>query len=169
MSNVLIGIIGVILFIGLALAGALILGDDFKAAGNDSKAAAVISQLQQVSNAIDMSEMKLGSPFMAGTAISTLTTRFLKAVPVDPTGGSTVVAWSETGLGSGVPAGMVVLPMSRNADAICSSIVQQTGGAAAFPTVSAVVDLPKTSSGCFKAGASFNSFVTQTHYAFVRT
>ena len=42
MSNVLIGIIGVILFIGLALAGALFLGPRFQAATISSKASATV-------------------------------------------------------------------------------------------------------------------------------
>jgi len=42
MSNVLIGIIGVILFIGLALAGALFLGPRFQESTNNSRGSAVI-------------------------------------------------------------------------------------------------------------------------------
>ncbi len=60
MSNVLIGIIGVILFIGLALAGALILGDDFKSANSEAKAAAAMSILQQTSHAANMYKLKTG-------------------------------------------------------------------------------------------------------------
>jgi hypothetical protein len=88
MSNVLIGIIGVILFIGLALAGALILGDDFKSANNDSKAAAVQSQLKQVADAVNMAVLKTGRPVMAGQVDvnSALLPRFLRSAPVNPIG-----------------------------------------------------------------------------------
>lgn len=54
MSNVLIGIIGVILFIGLALAGALYLGGAFSGSKTDSEAARFISEGAQISNAYDL-------------------------------------------------------------------------------------------------------------------
>lgn len=54
MSNVLIGIIGVILFIGLALAGALFLGPRFQDSTNNSKAAAVVQTMTQLANASNM-------------------------------------------------------------------------------------------------------------------
>ncbi len=68
MSNVLIGIIGVILFIGLALAGALILGDDFRAANASSKASAVSANLQQIAQAANMHQLKRGVVIPSSTA-----------------------------------------------------------------------------------------------------
>ena len=87
MSNVLIGIIGVILFIGLALAGALILGDDFTSSSATSKAAAITSIMQQTANAANMYELKTGNRIMAvnaNTNGSFLVPRFLKLVPTNP-------------------------------------------------------------------------------------
>jgi hypothetical protein len=54
MSNVLIGIIGVILFIGLALAGALFLGPRFQQSKLQGQVAAVTMQVDQISKAYDM-------------------------------------------------------------------------------------------------------------------
>ncbi|RYY06506.1 MAG: hypothetical protein EON55_23175 [Alphaproteobacteria bacterium] len=54
MSNVLIGIIGVILFIGLALAGALFLGPRFSSTSNDAEAARYISEGSQISRAFEL-------------------------------------------------------------------------------------------------------------------
>lgn len=85
MSNVLIGIIGVILFIGLALAGALILGDDFKSASSSSQAAAVVSQLQQTQSAIEMWRLKTGQRQIMTQDTSFLVPRFLKTVAVNQT------------------------------------------------------------------------------------
>jgi hypothetical protein len=85
MSNVLIGIIGVILFIGLALAGALILGDDFRSASSDSQAAALVSQMQQVQNAVDMWKLKTGRSSLPNSDTSFLVPRFLKTTAVNPT------------------------------------------------------------------------------------
>lgn len=86
MSNVLIGIIGVILFIGLALAGALILGDDFKSASNSTQAAATISQIQQTVSAIEMWRLKTGQSLVMNGTTAFLTPRFLKTPAVNPTG-----------------------------------------------------------------------------------
>src|SRR3546814_10250090 len=54
MSNVLIGIIGVILFIGLALAGALFLGERFLGTKTDSEAARFIAEGAQIANAYEL-------------------------------------------------------------------------------------------------------------------
>jgi hypothetical protein len=85
LSNVLIGIIGVILFIGLALAGALILGDDFKSASNASQAAALMSQLKQAADASDMRKVKLGVSTTPAMTTEFLVPRFLKTPAVNPT------------------------------------------------------------------------------------
>ena len=60
MSNVLIGIIGVILFIGLALAGALFLGPRFQDATVNSKAASLQQAMSQLSQAANMYEVQEG-------------------------------------------------------------------------------------------------------------
>ena len=85
MSNVLIGIIGVILFIGLALAGALILGDDFKSASSSTQAAAAASQLQQVRAAAEMWKLKTGQSTILNQDTSFLVPRFLKVRAQNPT------------------------------------------------------------------------------------
>jgi hypothetical protein len=91
MSNVLIGIIGVILFIGLALAGALILGDDFRTSKATTEAAAIQQQMTQVAAAYDMYKLKMGTPptiafdfaHTAGDKVmAALMPRFLKSRPV---------------------------------------------------------------------------------------
>lgn len=60
MSNVLIGVIGVILFIGLALAGALFLGERFSNASNDAEAARVISEGAQINRAFELYQLNEG-------------------------------------------------------------------------------------------------------------
>ncbi len=85
MSNVLIGIIGVILFIGLALAGALILGDDFRTASSSSQAAAIVGQIQQTTSAIEMYRLKTGVRSIMTQDTSFLVPRFLKTPAVNTT------------------------------------------------------------------------------------
>src|SRR3546814_19495658 len=60
MSNVLIGIIGVILFIGLALAGALFLGPRFQESTNNSRASASVQAVSQIASAATMFEVQEG-------------------------------------------------------------------------------------------------------------
>ena len=83
MSNVLIGIIGVILFIGLALAGALILGDDFRSASNSTKASIAVANLNQVAQAATMYALKTGAPY-SQNPIAGLSPRFLKVSALTP-------------------------------------------------------------------------------------
>jgi len=100
-SNVLIGIIGVILFIGLALAGALILGDDFRTATSSSKAAAVTQTMQQVVAAANMFQLKKGRQLMASehsTAIDTLVAaKSLKVAAVNPMNGAAIALVNQGG------------------------------------------------------------------------
>jgi hypothetical protein len=90
MSNVLIGIIGVILFIGLALAGALILGDDFRMSRASTEAAGIQQQMAQVSAAYEMYRVKMGSRpvpvsahahLMGRETMVVMMPRFLKTLP----------------------------------------------------------------------------------------
>ena len=83
MSNVLIGIIGVILFIGLALAGALFLGPKFQEAGANTKATTIMSILKQTSDAAAMAELTSGKSVMVGEA-SSLSPEFLKSQTSNP-------------------------------------------------------------------------------------
>ena len=89
MSNVLIGIIGVILFIGLALAGALFLGPRFQDATVNSKASANVQAVQQVANAAQMYQVDTGTRIRGehdNSGVAWLSPGYLKSVPKpDPT------------------------------------------------------------------------------------
>ncbi len=107
MSNVLIGIIGVILFIGLALAGALFLGDRFKDANVDSKAARYISEGGQISKAYELYALNEGrfpdglrpdgTPYSSTSNRSKLVqlneTGYLKAIPEGGNQSGTEAPW----------------------------------------------------------------------------
>lgn len=85
MVNVLIGIIGVILFIGLALAGAAFLGPKFTEAMVKSKAMAVSQLASQVTMALVMHRGDEQVPIVARTNLSTLVPKgYLKDVPMNP-------------------------------------------------------------------------------------
>src|SRR3546814_15520869 len=92
MSNVLIGIIGVILFIGLALAGALFLGERFLGTKTDSEAARFIAEGAQIANAYELFGIQEGrypDAMGAGTTSPSdakfeqlVSTGYLKDIPV---------------------------------------------------------------------------------------
>ena len=133
MSNVLIGIIGVILFIGLALAGALILGDDFTSASASSKASSVMSQVQQVASAISMYNLKTGRTMTAADYSSNgqalLVPRFLKSMPVNVSGGGLQVQDSGGSNGSSNRAYIVAadLPRVASSKSICQAAAEGAG------------------------------------------
>lgn len=90
MSNVLIGIIGVILFIGLALAGALFLGSRFQEASSVSKAAAVMQAISQVRQAREMYELQEGKPYKDVNIGELVSQGYLKSRPDNPIGAQMV-------------------------------------------------------------------------------
>ena len=85
MSNVLIGIIGVILFIGLALAGALFLGPRFQEATTNSDASAVMAGIHQVAMAAEMLRVQEGVSTLTIANDSALTSGYLKNRPNNTT------------------------------------------------------------------------------------
>ncbi len=131
MSNVLIGIIGVILFIGLALAGALFLGPRFQESTNNSRASAAVQAVSQVSSAINMYNVQEGRTYGTDTTGEGLVTDgYLKSVPSNPTG-TGAIALDDA---SANPR-YVTMPLGGNAEQICAAIVKQTQGSAAVPTI----------------------------------
>jgi hypothetical protein len=82
MSNVLIGIIGVILFIGLSLAGALYLGGRFQDVAVDNHVAAISTAMEQVANATNLYRLNNGVDKVKNQNVVFLKDDgFLKAVP----------------------------------------------------------------------------------------
>lgn len=149
MSNVLIGIIGVILFIGLALAGALILGDDFRSSKASSGAAAVMGQLQQVAAGVNMYQLKTGRTMMANdylTNVDALVPRFLKVAPRNPIANQPYFTVDNEGFGRAVRVHHLQtrlgLPASVEAKAVCREIEQQNGAADPDAAIAAVTTTP---------------------------
>ena len=169
MSNVLIGIIGVILFIGLALAGALILGDDFRTSSSASKAATTVQQLQQISAAITMYQLKTGRTMVASeNNVALLQPRFLKSFPASNGFGTSDYRINDaSGSIGGGPVRMVITPIGSDARARdgCIAIEEQTGSGApdmtARPDFGAAV-AAKNAVGCllYQSNGLYYAFVT---------
>ncbi len=84
MSNVLIGIIGVILFIGLALAGALFLGPRFQEATVSSQASAMTASLKQAVDAANLWRLNEGNQRIAQQDTTFLVPGYLKTELINP-------------------------------------------------------------------------------------
>ena len=135
MSNVLIGIIGVILFIGLALAGALFLGPRFQESTNNSRASAAVQAVSQVANAANMYQVQEGTTYATdATGDGLVSTNYLKSIPSNPTGGAAPA----------IAAGVVSMTLSSNADKVCAAVAKQTSGSDTVSTT-----LPAGPAGCY--------------------
>ena len=177
MSNVLIGIIGVILFIGLALAGALFLGPRFAESRSTSVGAATVQAVNQVGSAVSLRNTENANVLEAGADPDVLrVANYLKAVPVNPSGGSPIVILGAAGQGSGSEGSLVVgrLPDAAGGE-ICSAIVKQTKnaddrvGTGGYPIVEGAGDLPTGPTGCFRMGTgNLNALEAEGFYAFAR-
>lgn len=143
MSNVLIGIIGVILFIGLALAGALFLGPQFQESTNNSRAAAAVQAVSQVSSAANMFEVQEGR--IAADAAALQAGGYLKSVPANPTGGDAPE----------IAGTLVEMPLGGNSDKICAAVAKQTGGTVLADAAAAAAGAP---TGCYGTGAGATVF-----------
>ncbi len=177
MSNVLIGIIGVILFIGLALAGALFLGERFAQSRNTSVASAAVQSVAQIANAINLYNAENGAPLRAGEDPLMLTqagARYLKALPINPTGSDAAVILTVDGNGSGGEGRLVTMRLSGADLDVCRAIARQTStgldtiGQSGVTEVSVGSDIPKGPAGCFMAKAAFGAFGAGSYHAFAR-
>ncbi len=145
MSNVLIGIIGVILFIGLALAGALILGDDFRTSRASTIASTMVAQMQQISAAVTMRNIKTGTTMSATdyeTNVASLVPRFLKTAPMVPMTGVVYRTVDVDGFGRALPIHHLQARLGKANDQmardVCREIEAQSGAADPDAAIAAV-------------------------------
>ena len=129
MSNVLIGIIGVILFIGLALASTLFLGNRFSEAGNDAEAARVMSEGGQINRAFELYQInERQMPDGSGETgelnerviAQMVTEGYLKSAPIGAEGGK----WHVSPQGGAVLAS---IGSGEESEAVCRSARRQAG------------------------------------------
>lgn len=176
MSNVLIGIIGVILFIGLALAGALFLGPRFQEVSSNSQASAVMTGLKQVSDAASLWGLQNGKNHVPSTGTAFLQPDYLKTAPSNPAAnGSNTYFWSYRFDNNIFPywspepiyaAKFVLAPVGLGTDAKARSIclaIQKSVGQSTIPTDTTAGDpQPNQQAGCLLGtGVSADGQTTQ--------
>lgn len=172
MSNVLIGIIGVILFIGLALAGALFLGPQFTTATYDTQAARVVSSIQQVTSALNMYRAVEGIDHQSALN-GDLAPTYLKSYPIALDGGTgSFGSTNDDGTQTAAPYTYVITGV-YNADQsravpICRSIALKSGQsvpATGAPIISSLSQLT-TQTGCFVLSTQQGVLVANRAYAY---
>lgn len=143
MTNVLIGLAGIILFIGLAIAGTLFLGFRFQDATVNSKASAYVQSVDQVSHALSLYRVAEGRDFGTGDVDGLVTAGYMKSIPVIAEDSGVVL-----GNNDGSTATMRILPLDQ-AKRICEAINAQSRGDRTIP------EAPSGSAGCYsQPGAS---------------
>jgi hypothetical protein len=177
MSNVLIGIIGVILFIGLALAGALFLGPRFQAATNDSKAAAMIQAVSQITHARSLWTLENGAPY--ASTPNALAPQYLKSMPTNVTGtalhnfifvnsnGDTFNGADQKVLIVGIDAGSGMAGDNETVRSICLAAAKQAGQdvSGGIPTSATIASIPGQV-GCWKPSQNIGGINSVFYYIF---
>lgn len=176
MSNVLIGIIGVILFIGLALAGALFLGPKFQDATISSKASSWSQGQAQIAAAVNMKEtaegMRVESTTDTNTLISGLVNeRYLKSIPVNPAGSQYYYVLRNAAGGLGGPAAFVMngfFDSDPTAVKLCTEIARRAGLVSGTANTPPSLDAPVGQTGCFRNPNGFGGDGTTLLWAYTR-
>jgi hypothetical protein len=172
MSNVIIGIIGVILFIGLAIAGGSILGSDFMTATSDGKAAALMAGGAQHVMAYHAFVTKEGVLPEGGSGLA-LMPRYLKSVPVNPTNPDFAFNGLDAAGNIGVPSVVAVAGIGTDAvdaERVCRAIATQVGQplpASGNPRYASLAQLPGTA-GCMQPSVNFGALLSNHAYAYVK-
>jgi uncharacterized membrane protein YbaN (DUF454 family) len=173
MSNVIIGIIGVILFIGLAAAGATILGSDFMQASASTRAATVVAHLQQYSQAVNVLRVRRAITVQSsvGTNLGNVlvSNNALEEVPVNPiVPGSAYVAANRTG-GSTGDIGTVFTDLgnSKMARDTCFEIETQAGNTNAAAVVDASTRYDERVIAAPRVGCMMNFYYGNNYMAYI--
>lgn len=167
MSQILLGLIGVIIFIGLALAASVLFGDQFRSASTNSRASSVTQAASQIANAASLSNLQQGTALLAAADLSTtlVANNFLQAVPANPVSGgsaftvrqrSNAATTNNTGTADVVLASIGTGNDSSTAGSICRQIENQMGNTNAIPSA-ATTDISSATpraSGCFRTSAA---------------
>jgi len=126
MSNVLIGIIGVILFIGLALAGALFLGPRFQESTNNSKASAAVQMTMQTAAAANLYRLQEGRDTVSTYDVASLLVAkgYMKSVSDKV---RLIDVNAQSGSGQAATTALYDLGADDGARDVCKAIERQMG------------------------------------------
>lgn len=162
MSNVIIGIIGVILFIGLALAGATYFGPRVSQSTAQAQAGMVMSELVEISNAVKVRDQERQIATTGGFDIDFLAPDYVGDVPSNPTEGPAPFLLDADGNTAGIAAIAALKVSGNRSAAICNEISRLGGGPAA-----AALRLNANSAypiGCFRIDRNLSAQIRKDDY-----
>lgn len=124
MSNVLIGIVGLILFIGLTLAGTMFLGDAWQKSRRQASALQVMEHTNQISSAVLLRQAQEQINVISRSDIeaSLISTHFLKVLPIPPIGGENYGLYYGSDISSTIEMADVVLVSIGSSQEACETI-----------------------------------------------
>jgi hypothetical protein len=177
MSNVLIGIIGVILFIGLAIAGTTILGSDFMTASSSVKATAVSAHLQQFAQGTQVLKVRRGVfiPGSIGASLGSylISNKALEEIPVNPmVTGNPYIGADATGSGGSSSEIRIVYTdigaaADRKAHDVCYAIEEQAGNTNPATVVDSPTGFPARAAATQRLGCMLDADYNNHYVAYI--
>ncbi len=180
MSSVLVGIIGIALFIGIAISGAIFLGPKFDDAQLNSIASSTTTELSKIAAASSSYAFTTGTNrgLNAGDIGVLLSSGILKAAPVNIAGSGRnyqIVRYDAHAIATApaqdfVPE-YVFLSLGTDRD-LCTVIERQAGGLAAGQEVSTtpqlIQNMSARKSGCFRGQHQTTDINSGDYIAYVK-
>lgn len=181
LSNLLIGIIGVALFIGIAMGAAIFMGPKFDDAQTNAQASDVVQAVAAVAGAV--SSYRLATGYGVGPALSSpqalVDGGYLRSVPLNsalPGRPPQIVdAAGSDASGGGSPATFspryVVMSLGGAQD-LCTIVERKVGGIAGDASVSAqarpMSNAPNRQAGCFRTSSASGGIAAGDYVVYSR-
>ena len=164
MANVLIGIVGVVLFIGLALVGAFYFGPSTTTSIDESRAQGTAKSLTTVASAVSIRDRELETTTPSGVDSSILVPDYLGSAERNPVNGEQIRLADADGAGSGA-ATFAITRMPADRPRMCEFLSRTGGGPVPVATLTGS---PPQRLGCVRLGAALGSYQAGDLLAFAR-
>jgi len=163
MSNVLVGIVGIILFIGLVLASATFFGPVVGESIDDAEAGGVVRVLTATSNAVVIRNREMETITQGSADSSVLVPNYLDEAPINPVSKEAVMI-ADGSFRPSSDARFVVSRMGASDQAECAYLNFAAGEARSVPTVNSA---PNTRMGCVRLASGNGVFSAGDMIAFM--
>ena len=164
MSNVLIGIVGVILFIALALVGAFYFGPSTRTSIDEAGAQGSARSLAAVASAVSVHDREMEATTPSGTDSSALVPDYLPSVQRNPVNGESIVLLDVNGSTTG-RAAFAATRMPSDHPAMCEFLSRSGGGPVPVASLTAP---PSQRLGCVRLVAAIGTYQAGDLLAFAR-
>lgn len=164
MANVLLGIVGIVLFVGLSLAGASYFGPLTSDAMTEARASGLIQTLSTTAKAVNVRNREQETMTSASANTSELAPDFLEETPVNPVTAGAVMLVTDAGVSSTGIARFVASKLPTEQAEMCSYINRQGGGSATVPYVTT---MPQQVVGCARASSAMGAFAAGDYIAYM--